>query len=405
MKKRTTFLTTINRALVALIMIPALAICIGACSDDDDTTPTDLNEIKDLPGSVNVTDNQAENTAALTFKAASSWTAAYADEDSKWFTFAPESGNAGDVTITITAPYNDSAANTGKLTIKHGTATYTVTINQKAGKPDVAAWEKDGLLQTLFAPDPYNATADRPATYAINVTTTQDYATLDKAPFEIMTFYADDRGTPTDSLIYWVKVNIADGSPAAKDGKKLEVVVDTIAVDLNPSKLVNSMQKRFTYFCIVPRGTNKADMFNGKEMKDEYKAMGTSIEQDGYRISYPMGTGMIMTVPPDNGSNPSTSGTIQVTANCKYGLAPGMGVPDSHPNLEWWSYSVNTEGTELTITIDFTKPRATTPPTTMCSANQVLCIDRGPNMKAIPLMGNRVPTPIMIVYTRDQTWL
>lgn len=398
MKRKVTFLTTIGRAFAAFVMVPALAICIGACSDDDNNL--DPNEIKDLPGTVNVADSEAENTATLTFQAASSWTAAYADDDSKWFTFAPESGNAGAVTITITAPYNEGVANTGKLTIKHGTTTYTVTINQKAGKPDVAVWEKKGLLETLFAPDPYNATAENPAKYVINVTTMQDYETLDEAPFEVMAFYADAQGTPTDSLINWVKASVVEGSPAAKDGKQLEVAVDTFVVNIKNS--VTLTENRYAYFSIVPRGTKKADMFNGKEMKAEFLAMGTSIEQERYKISY-IGNGMVTTTPPDDGSTPSTFTTFPVTANCKYILGSGMGIADDHPDMKWWNYTTNAAGTELTITIDFAVPRATTPPTAECSANQGFYIDRGPNMKPIKFFGARgLPMPFSIFYTRSQ---
>lgn len=395
MKRKVTFLTTIGRAFAAFVMVPALAMSIGACSDDDNNL--DPNEIKDLPGTVNLKDSDAENTATLTFHASSSWTAAYADDDSKWFTFSPESGNAGDVTITITALYNEGAANTGKLTINHGTNTYTVTINQKAGKPDVAAWDKDGLLQTMFAPDPYNATDTTPAKYVINVTTMQDYATLDNAPFEIMTFYADNTGTPTDSLISWVKVKIADGSPAAKDGKQLEVAVDTFAVNIN--KLYETTQNRYAYLCIVPRGTDKADMFNGEEMKAEYLAMGTSMEQERYKISY-TGTSNFSILDENIGVIPKSTNIITVTSNCKFICETMM---DTQSSLNWWTRTIDPTNKTITFTADIAKLRTLplAPPFLQASAqsSSALYVDRGPNMKPLPTA--RLAFPMGFSYARS----
>ena len=379
----------ISRTMATLLLVPALTFSFVSCSDDDEGP--DPNVITNLPGTATLTATEASNTTTIKFTALSAWEAGYANEASNWFTFTPASGAAGDITITIAAPYNDGAAKTGTLTLKHGTNTYNVVITQGAGKPEIPEWDadnKEALLQSSFAPDPYNATEEMPSTFTLKVKTIQDYTTIEEAPFEIMTFAADREGTPKDSLITWVKVTVAENSPAPKDGKLLEMAIDTIDVDVNNSK--NNTDNRYAYVCIVPKGTDRADMFANGAMKDEYLKMGTSIEQQNYVLRYePMVQMQIL----DFGTtDPETSAKVTISSNCKYKISV---MADTRPELEnWWSFE-NTDNI-LTISYDLTKVR-TLAKNQQAQVTLILMIDRGQDLK--PILFNKQP-PFMINYAK-----
>lgn len=280
-------------SLLAAFVLPAFLFFTASCSDDDDPAPVDLNTITNLPGTVSLTADQVTNTATLKFTALSDWEAS-SNENPQWFTFEPKKGTAGEVTINITAPYNEGVAKTGKLTIKHGTNTYSVNINQTVGKPDVAVWDetnRTNLLQTSFAPDPYNATEEHPSTFILKLTSKKDYATLEDAPFEIFTFYTDEANhhfEAVDSLVEWVEFKIAENSPAASAGKEILLTVkpheqfdSTVVVDEHQvSRTTYFMNKRYVYITIVPKGTQRNDMFADGSLKEEYK--GITIEQLPY---------------------------------------------------------------------------------------------------------------------------
>lgn len=385
-------MTKISRAMATLLLVPALTFSFVSCSDDDEGP--DPNVITNLPGTATLTATEASNTATIKFTALSAWEAGYANEASNWFTFTPASGAAGDITITIAAPYNDGAAKTGTLTLKHGTNTYNVVITQGAGKPEIPEWDADNkevLLQSSFAPDPYNATEEMPSTFTLKVKTIQDYTTIEEAPFEIMTFAADREGTPKDSLITWVKVTVAENSPASKDGKLLEMAIDTIDVDVNNSK--NNTDNRYAYVCIVPKGTDKADMFANGAMKEEYLKMGTSIEQENYKLTYDGTINIIATdMGPNSPNQPATSASVTISSNCKFKASV---FNDSHPELEnWWA--LNISGNDLTISYDIKKVR-TIGMGTQATLNAVLVIDRGENLKPITLKNQ---PPFAIMYTK-----
>lgn len=379
----------ISRTMATLLLVPALTFSFVSCSDDDEGP--DPNVITNLPGTATLTATEASNTTTIKFTALSAWEAGYANEASNWFTFTPASGAAGDITITIAAPYNDGAAKTGTLTLKHGTNTYNVVITQGAGKPEIPEWDadnKEALLQSSFAPDPYNATEEMPSTFTLKVKTIQDYTTIEEAPFEIMTFAADREGTPKDSLITWVKVTVAENSPAPKDGKLLEMAIDTIDVNVTDSR--KNTDNRYAYVCIVPKGTDKADMFANGAMKDEYLEMGTSIEQQNYKLSYEGSINLMPTdMGPDSPLQPTTSASVTISGNCKYKVSV---MNDSHPSLEnWWS--INSSDDILTISCDLSKLR-TLSTGTQATFNAALHIDRGENLKSI-MLKNQPPFAIM----------
>lgn len=290
MKKGTTLFRKFSRMFAAFLIVPALSFVAVSCSDDDDNT-TDPNELKDMPGSVTLAAGEAENTATLKFTANLAWEAAYANEESKWFSFSPASGTAGNATITLSAPYNDGAAKTGKLTIKHGTKTYDVTINQSAGQPDLAQWNPEDLLTYEFlAPDAYNATDEMPIEFTFTVTTKQDYTTLDEAPFKILAFYTDQTQgyAATDSIVDWVEFKIADNSPAAQEGKKIVLTAkpheEFTPYEGDRGAILYHMNPRNAFITIVPKDTEVKDMFTNGVLKEEYT--GKAIEQQTYSLSH-----------------------------------------------------------------------------------------------------------------------
>lgn len=370
MKKRTTFLSKMSRVFAALLLLPAFGFLAVSCSDDEEKK--DPNIIENLPGTVTITAGEASNTATLSFEALSDWSLSYVNEDSEWFTFTPENGAPGKATITFTAPYNDGAAKVGKLTLKHGTSTYTIVVNQAAGKPDMPTWDKEALKVMTFAPDAYNTTTEMPISYTISVKTIQDYSTLEEAPFDILVFSADEMGTPIDSLVDWAKIKIADNSPLANDGKKLEMTLDTIAID---GLILTKNNPRYAFICMVPKGTDKTTMFDKDgEMKDEYKAMGTSIEQKNYSVSF---TGeksqMIMDQDP---SVTSTTITRDFASNCKYIIAY-----QDPADAAYISSSVTDN--ILTMVVNHTALRAVIPFSENKSMLVKFYIDRGPNFAPV----------------------
>lgn len=380
----------ISRAMATLLLVPALTFSFVSCSDDDESP--DPNVITNLPGTATLTATEASNTATIKFTALSAWEAGYANEDSNWFTFTPASGAAGDITITIAAPYNDGAAKTGTLTLKHGTNTYNVAITQDAGKPEIPEWDadnKEALLQSSFAPDPYNATEEMPSTFTLKVKTIQDYTTIEEAPFEIMTFAADREGTPKDSLITWVKVTVAENSPAPKDGKLLEMAIDTIDVNVTDSR--KNTDNRYAYVCIVPKGTDRADMFANGAMKDEYLEMGTSIEQQNYILRYDPNV-LQLNVTDYGIQDPTTSGSVTISSNCKYKI---FVMSDNQSALgNWWNVSISDN--MLTLSYDLIKVR-TLSMAGQASATLQLLIDRGEDLKPIPFKNQ---APFMVNYMK-----
>lgn len=380
----------ISRTMATLLLVPALTFSLVSCSDDDEGP--DPNVITNLPGTATLTATEASNTATIKFTALSAWEAGYANEASNWFTFTPASGAAGDITITIAAPYNDGAAKTGTLTLKHGTNTYNVVITQSAGKPEIPEWNADNkkaLLQSSFAPDPYNATEEMPSTFTLKVKTIQDYTTIEEAPFEIMTFAADREGTPKDSLITWVNVTVAENSPAPKDGKLLEMAIDTIDVNVTDSR--KNTDNRYAYVCIVPKGTDKADMFANGAMKDEYLEMGTSIEQQNYILRYDPNV-LQLNVTDYGIQDPTTSGSVTISSNCKYKI---FVMSDNQSALDnWWN--VNISDNMLTLSYDLIKVR-TLSMAGQASATLQLLIDRGEDLKPIPFKNQ---APFMVNYMK-----
>lgn len=380
----------ISRTMATLLLVPALTFSFVSCSDDDEGP--DPNVITNLPGTATLTATEASNTATIKFTALSAWEAGYANEASNWFTFTPASGAAGDITITITAPYNDGAAKTGTLTLKHGTNTYNVVITQGAGKPEIPEWDadnKEALLQSSFAPDPYNATEEMPSTFTLKVKTIQDYTTIEEAPFEIMTFAADREGTPKDSLITWVNVTVAENSPAPKDGKLLEMAIDTIDVNVTDSR--KNTDNRYAYVCIVPKGTDRADMFANGAMKDEYLEMGTSIEQQNYILRYDPNV-LQLNVTDYGIQDPTTSGSVTISSNCKYKI---FVMSDNQSALgNWWN--VNISDNMLTLSYDLIKVR-TLSMAGQASATLQLLIDRGEDLKPIPFKNQ---APFMVNYMK-----
>lgn len=380
----------IIRTMATLLLVPALTFSFVSCSDDDEGP--DPNVITNLPGTATLTATEASNTTTIKFTALSAWEAGYANEDSNWFTFTPASGAAGDITITIAAPYNDGAAKTGTLTLKHGTNTYNVAITQDAGKPEIPEWDADNkkaLLHSSFAPDPYNATEEMPSTFTLKVKTIQDYTTIEEAPFEIMTFAADREGTPKDSLITWVKVTVAENSPAPKDGKLLEMAIDTIDVNVTDSR--KNTDNRYAYVCIVPKGTDRADMFANGAMKDEYLEMGTSIEQQNYILRYAPNV-LQLNVTDYGIQDPTTSGSVTISSNCKYKI---FVMSDNQSALgNWWN--VNISDNMLTLSYDLIKVR-TLSMAGQASATLQLLIDRGEDLKPIPFKNQ---APFMVNYMK-----
>lgn len=380
----------IIRTMATLLLVPALTFSFVSCSDDDEGP--DPNVITNLPGTATLTATEASNTTTIKFTALSAWEAGYANEESNWFTFTPASGAAGDITITIAAPYNDGAAKTGTLTLKHGTNTYNVAITQDAGKPEIPEWDADNkkaLLHSSFAPDPYNAAEEMPSTFTLKVKTIQDYTTIEEAPFEIMTFAADREGTPKDSLITWVKVTVAENSPAPKDGKLLEMAIDTIDVNVTDSR--KNTDNRYAYVCIVPKGTDRADMFANGAMKDEYLEMGTSIEQQNYILRYAPNV-LQLNVTDYGIQDPTTSGSVTISSNCKYKI---FVMSDNQSALgNWWN--VNISDNMLTLSYDLIKVR-TLSMAGQASATLQLLIDRGEDLKPIPFKNQ---APFMVNYMK-----
>ena len=280
---------TFSRIFTAFLMIPAIGFVTMSCSDDDDEQ--DPNLIGNLPASVTLTANETENISNLKFTANLAWEAAYTNEESQWFSFTPKSGTAGEANIQISAPYNESAAKTGKLTIKHGTNSYEITINQSAGQPDLAQWNPQDLgACEFFAQDPFNATTDKPIELTFKVTTKQDYETLDEAPFDIYAFFtdADHAYKATNTQVDWVEFKIAENSPAANEGKKITLTVkphDEFGTTTTPGgTTVSTMNNRYAFITIAPKGTQVQDMFVDGELKEEYE--GYAIGQLAYSIAY-----------------------------------------------------------------------------------------------------------------------
>lgn len=315
MKKRISILKKVSRVFATFLMVPAIAFFAVSCSDDDDDNGSgggnggkDINEIIDLPTDpVSLTADNTTNTTTFTFTAQTTWEAAYADEASEWFTFSPDKGAAGDMTITVSAPYNEGAAKEGKIVIKHGTKRYEVTVKQVAGQPDLAQWNPQDLGAVDFAPDAYNSTEEMPVELTFTVTNKQDYATLEDAPFEIFTFYTDEdlHYVPTDSIVNWVEFRIAEDSPAAKEGKKItltvkpheEFTITNHETQNNHIQKLYSMADRFAYITIAPKGTKVEDIFSDGAIKDDYKGM--AIRQVRYNLSHDgeekmLGVGMPM---------------------------------------------------------------------------------------------------------------
>lgn len=281
MKKRTLFFKKFNRMLAAALMVPALTFFV-ACSDDENDATGDPNTIANMPGTLALAAEGSPVTANLSFVANSAWEASSEDT---WFEFTPKSGQAGNVTITVTTTYNLGATKTGTLTIKHGTQTYTVKISQN-GKPDLAIWEPEDLYDvSAFAPDPYNVTEEMPASFEFTVKTNNDYKTLEEAPYQIMVFAVDQDYEPIkDQQIDWVEFKIAENSPVASEGKKIVLSVKpheeftTIEKD---NGVVTQMNDRYAYITIVPKGTEVDAIFNADgTIKEEYT--GASIEQKAY---------------------------------------------------------------------------------------------------------------------------
>lgn len=290
MKKRISIMKKVSRVFATFLMVPAIAFFAVSCSDDDDDNGSgggnggkDINEIIDLSTDpVSLTADNTTNTKTFTFTAQTAWEAAYADEASEWFTFSPDKGAAGDMTITVSAPYNEGAAKEGKIVIKHGTKKYEVTIKQVTGQPDLAQWNKNDILLLEFAPDPYNATENMPSTTTFKITTKQDYTAPEEAPFKIIAFEADENFKPTTTLAEWVKFNIAEEPSVANEGKVWEATVDTIAINWEAPLTGDD---RIAYICIVPQETEVEDMFTNGIMKEEYLAMGTSLLQKYYSVN------------------------------------------------------------------------------------------------------------------------
>lgn len=392
MKTTTTFFKRVARKFTTLFMVPAIALFTLSCSDDDDEK-VDPNVINNLPGTVSLTADQVANTATLQFSAGTDWTASYANTESEWFTFTPENGKAGEITITLSAPYNDGAAKSGKLTIKHGTNTYSVTINQVAGKPDVATWDatnKEGFLQTVFAPDPYNATEENPVSYTLKINSKKDYTTLDEAPFDMLAFYANSEGEPTDSLVHWINISIAENSPVASEGKLLQVTIDTIDVNITDSR--KNTENRYAYVCFVPKGTDKASMFSNGVMKDEFKAMGTSTEQTNYKISHDLSLPMLSYTDMAGQEPEYTSLTATISGNCKFKVAK---FSDDQSDLNWCY--CNIDGQKITYGYDLEKVRNGLTMGGQASAMYMLQIDRGENLKPIQC---KHTTPFSIMYMK-----
>lgn len=283
MKKRTLFFKKLNRMLAAAFMVPALTFFV-ACSDDDNNDAGDPNTIANMPGTLELAAEGSPVTANLAFVANSAWEASSEDT---WFEYTPKSGQAGNVTITVTTTFNLGATKTGTLTIKHGTKTYDVKISQN-GKPDLAIWEPEDLYDVdAFAPDPYNATEEMPASFEFTVKTNNDYKSLEEAPYQIMVFAAnkDNNYEPIkDQQIDWVEFKIAENSPVASEGKKIVLSVkpheEFTTIEQNGG-ILTQMNDRYAYITIVPKGTEVDAIFNEDgTIKEEYT--GASIEQKAY---------------------------------------------------------------------------------------------------------------------------
>lgn len=357
MKKRTLFFKKFNRMLAAALLVPALTFFV-ACSDDDNNDAGDPNTIANMPGTLELAAEGSPVTANLAFVANSAWEASSEDT---WFEFTPKSGQAGNVTITVTTTYNLGATKTGTLTIKHGTKTYTVKLSQN-GKPDLAIWEPEDLYDvSAFAPDPYNATEAIPASFEFTVKTNNDYKTLEEAPYQIMVFAADENYEPIkDQQIDWVEFKIAENSPVASEGKKIVLSVkpheEFRESTTNQGQFF--MDDRYAYITIVPKGTEVDDMFENGAIKEEYA--GASIQQDAYKGDFNRQQATVLWMVMNGMIMPSGTTTVNPT-NIKI---EGANYANSYrvdmPEVDWLTTEIDNSTVTITLHIEKLAPSQNT---------------------------------------------
>lgn len=124
-----------------------IVLCIGlmACSKDDNE-PSIL-----IPGEfTDITLAEGVNTQTITFEANQSWSAAIKDTkaiEASWLTVSPESGNAGKVTLTISA--GDNYSTQERITYIHiivDGLSKSIPVKQLAGIPVLADDEASAVV-------------------------------------------------------------------------------------------------------------------------------------------------------------------------------------------------------------------------------------------------------------------
>lgn len=133
------------KKLFGLYWISLLAICLVACSENDEGSPsTKPDEVElTIPVGENLSPvlDAEGGTATISFTAASSWTANIVNTRAdSWISVSPVSGNKGAATITLTVAPNDTPdERNATITLKCGSMAKDIVLSQK---------QKDALTVT-----------------------------------------------------------------------------------------------------------------------------------------------------------------------------------------------------------------------------------------------------------------
>lgn len=148
---------TMKKLFLTLLAFAALAIC--ACEDPEEQIVPEIKVSGEsaqifasgiqLDAAVEAAPQQAQ-TRQLQFTATDKWTAEVTDtKASSWLSVEPTSGNAGDVTMTITAQPNTTPdSRSATVTIKCGDVIKSFTVSQDGAKPTIIEVESITLDKT-----------------------------------------------------------------------------------------------------------------------------------------------------------------------------------------------------------------------------------------------------------------
>lgn len=120
------------------VLALAAAAFLAGCQKPDPIPEDSISLADETSAILNVTSDE-QVTDGIAFTANVAWTA---ESNSSWATVSPQSGEAGEGEISLAIDANEGDERTAVITVKAGTASITVTVNQEA-KPDPFALATD----------------------------------------------------------------------------------------------------------------------------------------------------------------------------------------------------------------------------------------------------------------------